>query len=604
MRDCIQSQAWICYAVRMRLEDLGLIGNCQFSALIENTGEVVWCCLPRFDSEPMFSTLLDEHDGGHFLVGPAGGGRGSQRYLDNTNILETVFRTADGAFRVLDFAPRFTQHERMFRPTQLFRIVEPLDGAPRVRVLCEPRLGWSKAKPQSLQGSNHIQYEGFTTPLRLTADIPPSYLGGQAFALTERRHLALTWGAPIEEPLAALGERFLHDTTHYWRRWVKRCNIPPMYQQEVIRSALALKLHCFEDTGAIVAAMTTSIPEAAGSGRTWDYRYCWLRDAYYALEAFRLLGHFEERENFTRFLLNIVGDDIGLALTPLYRIDGTRDLDEHILDHWPGFNGDGPVRIGNAAVSQIQHDIFGETVLALAPVFFDDRFSAERTPASLALLERLARKAIALAGTPDAGIWEYRSESKPQTFSSLMSWAAADRMAALAARHTPAQTAEWHQAAEGIRDQIITRAWNPRLNVFTATYDGEDLDASLLEMANLRFLPGDDPRLCATVDAIRDGLSQDGWLLRYRLDDGFGRPTVAFVICSFWLVEALASLGRTTEARNVMAHIRSACSPLGLLSEDCETDTHRLWGNFPQAYSHVGLIHAAFAASPRWSDVL
>ncbi len=588
----------------MRLEDIGLIGNCQFSALIDNTGEVVWCCLPRFDSEPVFSTLLDERDGGRFLVGPADGSRGVQRYLDNSNVLETVFRTADGAFRVLDFAPRFPQHERMFRPTQLFRIVEPIDGAPRVRVLCSPRLGWSKAAPQALQGSNHIQFEGFASPLRLTTDIPPSYLSGQPFALTERRHLALTWGAPIEEPLTGLSERFLHDTTQYWRRWVKHCNIPPMFQQEVIRSALALKLHCFEDTGAIVASMTTSIPEAPGSGRTWDYRYCWLRDAYYALEAFRLLGHFEEREKFTVFLLNIAGDRPDLALAPLYRVDGTRDLDERILTEWPGFNGDGPVRVGNAAAAQIQHDIFGEMVLALAPVFFDDRFSAERTPASLALLERLTRRAIALAGTPDAGIWEYRTDAKPQTFSSLMSWAAADRMAALAARHAPAQAAGWHQAADAIREQIVTQAWNPRLNAFTASYGGNDLDASLLEMANLRFLPPDDPRLRATIQAIRDGLSQDGWLLRYRLDDGFGRPTVAFLICSFWLVEALTTIGETIEARNVMAHIRGACSPLGLLSEDCETGARRMWGNFPQAYSHVGLIHAAFAASPRWSEIL
>ena len=186
----------------MRLEHLGLIGNCQFSALIDNTGEVVWCCLPRFDSEPVFSTLLDERDGGRFVVGAPDGSHGRQRYLDNSNVLETVFRTADGAFRVLDFAPRFPQHDRMFRPTQLFRIVAPIDGAPRVRVLCAPRLGWSKAAPQALQGSNHIQFEGFASPLRLTTDIPPSYLSGQPFALTERRHLALTWGAPIEEEVA------------------------------------------------------------------------------------------------------------------------------------------------------------------------------------------------------------------------------------------------------------------------------------------------------------------------------------------------------------------------------------------------------------------
>jgi GH15 family glucan-1,4-alpha-glucosidase len=588
----------------MRLEELGLVGNCQFSALVADTGDVVWCCLPRFDAEPVFSTLLDERDGGRFTVGAASGVRGVSRYIENTNVLETTFRDESGSFRVTDFAPRFPQHDRMFRPTQLYRIVEPLAGTPRVRIVCEPRLGWSKARPGTTQGSNHIQFEGFASPLRLTADIPPSYLGGQPFTLTERRHLVLTWGAPIEEPLPGLCERFLHDTVRYWQRWVKHCNIPPLYQQEVIRSALTLKLHCFEDTGAIIASMTTSVPEAPGSGRTWDYRYCWLRDAYYALEAFRLLGHFEERESFIRFLLDIAGDDLALGLAPLYRIDGSRELEERILDHWPGFNGDGPVRVGNAATLQTQHDIFGEMVLALAPVFLDDRFSAERSRASFALLERLARKAIAVAGTPDAGIWEYRTEAKPRTFSSLMSWAAADRMATIAERHAPALAAEFRGAAVRLHAEIVAQAWSPTLNAFAATYGGRELDASLLEMASLRFLPNEDTRLLATVDSIRHGLSQDGWLLRYRQDDGFGQPTVAFILCSCWLVEALATLGRAREAREIMEHVRAAISPLGLLSEDCDTSTRRLWGNFPQAYSHVGLIHAAFAASPRWADVL
>ena len=588
----------------MRLENLGLIGNCQFSALVSRAGEVVWCCLPRFDSEPVFSTLLDERNGGRFTVGTPDGAEGTQRYLDNTNVLETTFRTPNGSFRVIDFAPRLVQYERVTRPTQLYRIVEPLEGTPQVRVVCEPRLGWSKAAPLVLPGSNHIRFEGFESPLRLTTDIPPSYLGGQPFVLTERRHLVLAWGAPVEEPLPGLCERFLHDTTRYWRQWIKHCNIPPMFQKEVIRSALALKLHCFDDTGAIIASVTTSIPEAPGSGRTWDYRYCWLRDAYYALDAFRMLGHFEERESFTNFLLNVAGGDPELTLKPIYRIDGTTDLEERILNHWPGFNGDGPVRVGNAAALQTQHDIFGEMVLALAPVFLDERFSAERSPASYALLERLARKAIAVAGTPDAGIWEYRMEQKPRTFSSLMSWAAADRMANIAGRHSPAHAAEFRNAATHIHRQIVENAWNPGLGAFVATYGGNDLDASLLEMAGLRFLPHNDERIQGTLNAIWKNLSQDGWLLRYRTDDGFGQPAVAFMLCSFWLVEALAAVGRIGEAREVMNHVLSASSPLGLLSEDCETATRRMWGNFPQAYSHIGLIHAAFSASPRWADIL
>jgi GH15 family glucan-1,4-alpha-glucosidase len=588
----------------MKLEDLALIGNCQLSALVEHTGAVVWCCLPRYDSEPVFSTLLDEAEGGSFVVTAADGSGGTQRYLENTNVLETTFDGPDGSFRVLDFAPRFVLHDRMFRPTQLFRIVEPVRGTPRIRVRCDPKLGWSKQAPPRRQGSNHLVFEGFGSPLRLTTDIPLSYLEGQPIVLTERRHLALTWGPAIEEPLAPLCDRFLAETVRYWRRWVKHCNVPSAYQREVIRSALALKLHCFEDTGAIVAAMTTSIPEAPGSGRTWDYRYCWLRDAYYALGAFRLLGHFEERESFVQYLLNVAAGAPDLALAPLHRVDGTSDLDERILEHWAGFCGEGPVRVGNGAAVHVQNDVFGEMVLALAPVFLDERFNAERSSAVLDLLERLARKAITVAGTPDAGIWEYRTEWKPQTFSSLMCWAGADRMATVAARHAPPLEAEFRAAAERIRGEIVASAWNPGLGSFVGHYGGQDLDASLLQMAPLRFLPADDPRSSGTIDAIARTLSQDGWLFRYRLDDGFGRPSVAFIICTFWLVEALARTGRADEAQAVMRRVHAALSPLGLLSEDYDTASLRMWGNFPQAYSHVGLIHAAFAASPRWSDVL
>jgi GH15 family glucan-1,4-alpha-glucosidase len=588
----------------MRLEDLALIGNCQVSALVERTGRIVWYCLPRFDSEPAFSALLDEREGGFFSVSAADGTRGTQRYVDNTNILETTFEGNDGSFRVLDFAPRFVLFDRVFRPTQLFRIVEPVAGAPRICVRCEPRLGWSKAKPAISHGSHHVEFGGFASSLRLTTDIPLSYLTGQPFALTERRQLALTWGEPIEEALPQLCDRFLGETARYWQRWVKHCNIPPLYQQEVIRSALALKLHCFEDTGAIVASVTTSVPEAPGSGRTWDYRYCWLRDAYYALGAFRLLGHFEERERFVQYLLNIAAGAPELNLSPLYRVDGSSELEERILEGWPGFDGDGPVRVGNGAARHAQNDIFGEMVLALTPVFLDERFSAERSAVTLELLERLARKAIEVVGTPDAGIWEYRTEWRPQTFSSLMCWAAADRMAVVASRNARGLESEFRAAANRIHEEIIARAWNSDLGSFAGHHGGRDLDASLLQMASLRFLPPSDPRLGSTIDAIWKTLSKDGWLFRYRLDDGFGQPKVAFIICTFWLVEALALIGRNDDAKAVMRHVHSVLSPLGLLSEDYETSNLRMWGNFPQAYSHVGLIHAAFAASPRWSDIL
>jgi GH15 family glucan-1,4-alpha-glucosidase len=586
-----------------QLEHLGLIGNCQYAALIAHTGAVVWCCLPRFDSEPVFGALLDP-EGGSFLVGAADGSPGVQRYLDNTNVLETVFDAPGGRCRLIDFAPRFEQHGHIFRPAQLLRILEPIEGSPRVAVRCDPKLGWSKNAPVVTQGSNHVRFEGYAAELRLTTDIPLSYLDGRPFTLTGRHSIALTWGEPIERPLPALSDHFLSETVRHWQEWVKHCDIPPRYQHEVIRSALALKLNCFEDTGAIVAAVTTSIPESPGTGRTWDYRYCWLRDAYYVIDAFRLLGQFDEREQFLTYVLNVAGGSPDLSLAPLYSVDGSRDLPERVATNWAGFNGDGPVRIGNAAALHEQHDIFGELLLTLAPIFHDERFSAERSPATLDLLMRLARKAVKIAGTPDAGIWEFRTTPKPQTFSSLMCWAAADRAEKIATRFAPAFAEELKVAAGRIRDQITARAWSETRDAYVGTYDGDDLDASLLQMAPLRLFPAGDARLSRTVEVIWKNLSHDGWLMRYREDDGFGRPKVAFILCTFWLIEALVTIGQTAEARTLMDSAYQIVSPLGLLSEDYDTTLRTMSGNFPQAYSHVGLIRAAFAAAPRWGDVL
>jgi GH15 family glucan-1,4-alpha-glucosidase len=588
----------------MTLSGLGLIGNCQCAALVDISGEVVWSCLPRFDSEPVFSSLLDAEHGGRFAIRPASGTLGTQRYIENTNILETRFDTPEGSFRVLDFYPRFFLFERSFRPTKLLRIVEPISGTPRIVVECEPRLGWSKERPKQEQGSHHITYLGFESELRLTTDVPLSYLNAHPFALTERRHFVLSWGAPVEEALAPLCDRFLRETTSYWRRWVKHCEVPPMFSEQVIRSALVLKLHCFEDTGAIVAALTTSLPESPGSGRTWDYRYCWLRDSYYVLGALRLLGHFEEREQFLNYLLNIVSASPELNLAPLYRIDGRSNLEESILSHWPGYLGHGPVRIGNQAALHQQHDVFGEMVLALAPLFLDARFREQQSPAVLDLVIQLARKAASVAGQPDAGIWEFRADWRPQTFSSLMCWAAVDRTALITEKHRPEVSGEFRKEAERIRSEILMQGIDPARGSLVGSYGGVEVDASLLQAIPLRFLSMDDPRVFATISAIRKDLEHDGWLHRYRTDDGFGTPRVAFVICQFWLIEALARIGRTDEARTLISQLSGVRSPLGLLAEDVDPGLGEMWGNFPQAYSHVGMIHAAFAASPRWSEVL
>lgn len=585
------------------LSHLGIIGNCQCSALIDRRGAVVWSCLPRFDAPPVFGSILDP-DGGEWLIGPADGSEGVMRYHGNTNVLETTFDTPTGKFLLRDFAPRFEQYGRMFRPPMLIRQLVPISGTPRIVARCRPVLGWSKRRPTESGGSHHIRFDGFESELRLTSDIPLSYLDGQPFTLSGPHHLALTWGAPVEEPLGPMCERFRQETMLHWHHWVKQCNIPPRYQHEVIRSALALKLHCFEDTGAIIAATTTSIPESPKSGRTWDYRYCWLRDAYYVVDAFRLLGQFDEREQFITYLLNIVGSTDDLALRPLYSVSGHPPVEEHFAEGWAGYNGDGPVRVGNAAMAHQQNDIFGELVLALSPIFFDERFSAERTPATLELLMRLATRAVEVAGTPDTGIWEFRTEPTPTTFSSLMSWAAADRAAAVAARYQPAREDFFRDAATRIQKEILARAYNVERQALVGRYDGHELDASLLQAAPLRLLAADDPRLRDTVDRIWQQLSNGGWLLRYQEDDGFGTPSVAFMLCTFWLIEALAALGRMSEARDLMDTVANSLGPLGLMAEDFDPSTGLMSGNFPQAYSHVGFIRAAFASAPKWSEIL
>lgn len=587
----------------MDLHTLSLIGNCQIAAHVRRDGAIVWACLPRFDAPPVFGALLDENDGGAFTIRPDAASVGVQRYWPNTNVLETRFDTPDGAFRIIDFAPRFIEHGRSFRPRKLIRIVEPIVGTPRITVSCRPVLGWSKRAPHREYGSHHLTFKGFDDDVRLTTDAPLSYIDHRPFALCGRLHFVFSWGAPVEEPLEPLCDRFLRETVRYWQTWVKRCNIPARYQNEVIRSALILKLHCFEDTGAIVAALTTSLPESPGSGRTWDYRHCWLRDAYYTLGAFRRLGHFEEREQFLHFLLGVASSAPDLDLAPLYRIDGGSDLDERIEGAWPGHLGEGPVRVGNGAALHRQHDVFGEMVLALTPLFLDARFDEQVTPTVLDLTKRLARKAIAVAGQPDTGIWEVRTLARPQTFSTLMCWAAADRMARIALRHDLPEASEFAAAASAIRDMISGSAVDPMRGCLVADHGGTEVDAALLQAVTLGLYPADDPRMLATVEAVRQDLEQDGWLLRYRVDDGFGRPTTAFMLCTFWLVEALARLGRMDEASRVLERVRNVRAPTGLLSEDLDPKSGEMWGNFPQAYSHVGLIHAAFAAAPPWHEL-
>jgi GH15 family glucan-1,4-alpha-glucosidase len=581
---------------------LGIIGNCSYSALLRD-GSVEWLCWPRLDSSFVFGPILDRERGGAFVVEGVDSTEVEQGYVENTNVLRTVFRGPGGEFELIDFAPRFQLYQRFFKPSMLIRILRPLSGEPRARVRCRPTYEYGLADTGSWRASNHIAYTGFPVPVRLTTNVPLTYVEDERpFLLEGERHLVLTWGEPLEAGLEETAERFLERTLDYWRRWVKGTRIPRDYQGEVVRSALALKLHQYEDTGALLAATTTSLPEHPGSGRTWDYRFCWLRDAYFTLNALERLGHSEEMELFLEYLRNIAEEREGV-LQPAYRINGSAEAPERELEHLSGFNGDGPVRIGNQAFEHVQNDVYGEMVLAVSRLFLDTRFVGEIPPlTAVEIVQTLLDQIEARLEEPDAGLWEFRERSRLHSFSVLMHWAGSRRAIEVAEALGAGDLAERARSIEQRAAELLaTRCWNDEVGALTQVAGEPQLDAALLLAVHLGYLTPEDPRATSHVDAIRSALSVDGGLLRrYTSPDDFGTPRAAFTVCTFWLVEALAILGRTDEARELFERLLSLHNGLGLYSEDILPDSLEQSGNFPQTYSHVGLINAAFRLSRRW----
>ena len=582
--------------------NLGLIGNCSYSALLEN-GAVRWLCWPRMDSSFVFGNLLDDQHGGTFAVEMVDAASCEQHYVEHTNVVRTVFRGPSGAFELIDFAPRYRLYDRHFKPSMMVRILRPLQGAPLVRIRCEPVYDYGRSRSGAYVASNHIEYTGLPAPVRLTTDVSLTYVReGRPFVLARPAHLALTWGQPLESPLETTTEEFLSRTVSYWHRWVKRMRIPREFQREVIRSALALKLHQFEDTGALLAATTTSIPEHPGSGRCWDYRYCWLRDSYFTLAAFERLGHLEEMERFLVYLRDLCALQ-PKKLQPLFGINGETVLPEEILPHLKGYRGDGPVRIGNQAYEHIQNDAYGEMILAISRILLDTRFSTGTDHSTaLPIVTQLLSQIEQRLEEPDAGLWELRNRSALHSFTLLMHWAGARRAADIGAS---LQQEALHQRARRLelraRKILETRCWNQDLGVLTQAADSKNLDASMLLALHFGFFKSDDPRAKTHVEAIRAGLSVDGGLLRrYAVADDFGYQKAAFTVCAFWMVEALSFVGRDDEARALFEKLLRHANGFGLFSEDILPDSGELSGNFPQTYSHVGLINAAFLLSRDW----
>jgi len=581
--------------------NLALIGNCSYQALIDDRARVKWLCWPRFDSSFVFGELLDQERGGEFSIAPVDDGYISeQEYLPNTNVLRTTFRSGPDSFEVTDFAPRFRQFDRFYKPTMLVRRVRPLSGRPVIRVRCQPVYDYGRVVPVPQPASNHISWQLPETQLRLTTNASLSYIHeGRPFALEEDIYLALTWGQPLEAPLLETCDNFYRRTRRYWQTWVKHGALPDKFQDEVIRSALVLKLHQFEDTGAITAATTTSLPEHPGSGRNWDYRYCWLRDACFTLGALRRLGQFEEMERFVAYLTNLAESSEG-KLQPVYGITGQRTLTEETLDHLSGFEGNQPVRAGNAAFAQDQHDVYGEMIAAIAPLFLDLRFRDIAGTQSTQLLHHLLARIDETLLEPDVGLWEKRDKPRLHTFSLLMHWAGASAARRVGERYGDFELRDNAvMLANRARDVIDSRCWRAEPGFFADAVDTDAVDASLLMMVNLGFLRPDDARATSHVLHTAKTLGANEHLLyRYRHHDGIGETKASFTVCGFWYAEALARIGRTEAAEEVFRAIVSHANHAGLLSEDIDPVSGAQWGNFPQTYSHVGLINAAFAISP------
>ncbi len=591
--------------------ELGVVGNCVVNALIDPQGRVVWCCMPRFDGDPVFCELLtggEKPDGdGAFAIELEDQTDSLQHYIENTAVLVTTLIDKDGqALEITDFMPRFNQFGRRYRPTALMRVIRPVRGAPRIRIRLRPLFDYGAAQPQITHGSNHIRYVGPDFSLRLTTNAPVSYvLNATSFHLEEPIAMFLGPDESFTRSVREAASDFLNNTTAYWQDWVRHLAVPLDYQQAVIRAAITLKMCWFEETGAIIAAMTTSIPESAHSGRNWDYRYCWLRDAYFVVRALNRLGAVDIMEGYLRYLRNLPEISDGDDLQPVYGIGLESSLTEREVPGLAGYRGMGPVRVGNQAHEHKQYDVYGQVVLSNAQAFFDRRLLRQLTEKDFHDLEKIGDRAFALHDQPDAGLWELRTMSRVHTYSALMCWTACDRLAKIADHLGLVDRAtHWLARAQQIHDVITDRAWDGEKNMFGDAFDGGEADASLLLMPELGFLEPGDPRIIGTVDGLAAALLKDGLMFRYTAADDFGRPENAFNICTFWYIEALALIGRTDEARAIFDDMLDCRNRAGLLSEDLDTESRELWGNYPQTYSLVGIINGAIRLSRSWEDVV
>ncbi|MGN6373323.1 MAG: glycoside hydrolase family 15 protein [Solirubrobacteraceae bacterium] len=582
----------------MLLEDYGLIGDMRTAALVGRNGSIDWLCLPRFDSASCFSALLGDERHGRWLLAPAIHATSSRRYRPGTLVLETEFEAADGRVRVTDFMPK-----RGSGPPRVMRIVEGLGGRVPMRMELALRPDYGAIQPWVEPSSDGVSATAGSDAFRLSTSLPVQVLDGTAKADFEiakgvRERLTLIWHLSYAQaPMVEDAESALARTESWWREWSERCRYEGAYREQVLASLIVLKAMTSEETGAVIAAPTTALPEDIGGVRNWDYRYCWLRDSVLALEALLAAGYTEEAMAFRDFLLR-VGTGDPRAIRIMYGVGGERRLTEFELPELPGYESSRPVRIGNAASEQFQLDVYGE-VVGVMSVGAEalGRVEKQLWPRWLAIVEYVET----IWRLPDEGIWEARGPKRHYTYSKVMAWVVFDRAIRLAERFGLAGPIErWKRVREEIHREVCEKGYDPERRTFTQYYGSRELDASVLNIPIVGFLPGTDERVGGTIDAVLSGLGRDGLVSRYstaETDDGLAGDEGQFLACSFWLVSALALGGRVTDARALFERLLGLSNDLGLLAEEYDVGRRRQVGNFPQAFSHLTLILAARAIS-------
>jgi GH15 family glucan-1,4-alpha-glucosidase len=596
-------------AYRPTLADVGLVGNGQITALVRADGSLPWCCWPRPDGDPIFCGLLTKEttpdSWGVFDISIVDQCESELSYERNTAILVSLARDAHGnSVRITTWCPRYVRQGRLYRPTMLIRRVDPVSGRPAIRITLRPASGYGAKGFVRQLGSHHLRFLDGDQSLRVTTDAPVSYLAeAREFVLDRPVDLVLSSDETLSAPAHEIADETLRATRRYWHEWVRGLAIPYEWQAACIRAAITLQLCTYDDNGAVLAAPTTSVPEAPGSGRNWDYRYCWLRDAYFTVQAMNRLGATGAMEAFLRYLDDVVVRERDRHLQPVYGISGERDLQERVVETLAGVEGMGPVRVGNLAYRQRQHDVYGSIILASTQTFFDERLERPGDIAQFKRLEVLGEQAVPLFDEPDAGIWEFRGTERRHTLSAAMCWAACDRLARIAARlQLDERCSYWRTRADTLQERVLTEAWRADSATLSATLDGDVIDASLLLLPELGILAWRDPRFLSTLKTIERELRVGDFLVRYRHPDDFGETTNAFTVCSFWWANALAGTGQMEAARALFAKLLKVRNCVGLLSEHVDPNSGALWGNFPQTYSMVGIITTAMRLSKRWED--